>query len=272
MLVAVVVLYAGYAWWLHRQFAAIADAPELKLVPSTFQPARPRPLREIDLGYARLSVPAHFDGALIRYNDGVAVSFVAGNQQQPLLIWGPVHESAPAMREARQSIEKAVGAPMADLFEFEQRALSATPPGFLQILASQESRRQLALMAYKLMFLSGASEVRIYEQAPIGAIIVRTKDLLLLQLYERNLGIAQSFMLQPRDDHDLDATISAIVTTYRVTADARTDEEFLALVRSAGIPARPTPTPETALAQTEEERLAAVAAEVRQRRAQRQTP
>jgi hypothetical protein len=226
-------------------------------------------MRLVDLGFSSFAIPKSVSGQPVQVNDTLFVNLSSEGQNPNLTICAPFSEHDDAVQHLLAQLRTTMGVSSISWFEAQKRTLEVQPFNIFGAIAKghKASVRDLTLILIKkLSFGSALSNVGVFENENTGAFVYRAEIGSFVELHDKKTGLSQLVIVSPKAG-DPNEVASAIIQTYRTEAGRKTDDELLQRLRATGI--SKTLHGAGSTSQFDEERLAKVAEEVRNRRIER---
>lgn len=219
--------------------------------------------RSVNLGFARFMLPESVTGVPEKQDDTLFVTF-----GQKSFVSPPVREEDSIMSEL-SAVAELNDERFEDSFSLTKRIYATQPFSVwsIPIMGFKEAGLDGVLMLMKVPYTLGASVVWVAENDEVGAFWAQSDRFNFIRVYDKQKRVTQVFMLDP-NHKDLEQVAAALLQSYRFVSDSRDEEVWKAEAREAGIQIN---THEVSTGRldlpSKEERLNAIADEIRARRA-----
>lgn len=229
--------------YAHLKFASLTHDPATEVMPS-LREARPVdfPVRELDLGYLQVSLPASFTGQplnveasgciQIHHQNGTpAVTFMS--------LWNVVDAGFGAIIDG---IAEMTGAANMGWYDVQHLALHAAPFDLWDIpfIGIRETQNRLTLLMIKRITIRTAIRARIVEVEGLAMIILTFPEWTEMEVFDRKRSSMQVVYIEDNDEL-AERTIDALIASYRITTDDLSEGNLATLIENAGIASTPRP-------------------------------
>lgn len=268
----------GYSYYLWSKLAPIMNDPRATAQLVSWPP-KPfdGPTREINLGYARVRIPATFTAEAWQYSDTLVVILGDNESDQTITFMPPVLESEESA-SLLSSFQELTGERLTSIFDFQKRALLTQPSTFWQVMTQAPTKTVTAatlLLAKHSLVSPPDAHMYQYENDRVGIIIRVGAKFTSLTVHDKRAGSMQGMMFKT-GLIELDPLVTAVASSYQFTADGATEEQMLTNLRATGIRSQGDPPAKSMAANPDQPsdpeklRLKQIAEEIRKRRDQRQ--
>ena len=258
---------AGYIYYWHRKLAPIMAAKEVELVltPYVLKPFN-GPTRNINLGFARLDIPATVPGEAMLADDTSFVVLKNGESPYLILIGPPVSEVNKEMVDLMEEYFRLTGNRADSLFDIKKRILLTQPFAVwdLPVLGKRRAISGAVLLTLKRDLAHAASKIQFIETPEIGALIFTGTDKTVVSVFDKRRRVEQQIFVM-RGAADIDQFLAAVIPSYQFTSDDVGEAKWHEQALAAGL--HPVKIARAAgAAELDPASVAQIQAEVRRRR------
>jgi hypothetical protein len=226
---------AAYVTYLQHLMKPIYGNWGIRLEPVPFVPTRVTATRKINLGYARLSIPASIKGDLVLLTPSGMVG--VGPEPSWSLLFVPPHgegDLAGVFRIASALSDR----PVRNQFELKKLEMAQKPFSMWQIpiMGRRHASLSAMMLALKAAEYGNATYLRVFEDGRLGVILSDTNHSTAVFVEDLKSRIQQEIIVGPSVPN-LDALVSAIVGDYELNLTAADPASVLRAIAAAGIKA-----------------------------------
>lgn len=241
--------------------------PLVKIRMESFQPkAFAGKTREIDLGFARFSLPENVRGEAVQMDNGLFVVLDNGSKPSPIFFGPPVWDDDEETQTLLIQFRQLVKEPTATMFEMRKRILSTQPFSAWSIVTRgvEPTKRDAVLLAMKPFIAHPAkSVIQLYESERLGVFVATGDELTVITICDKQRKGHQAVFVAAQAVN-LDEFIGALVYSYEFLASEFTEAKLVKLLKATGIRSRPSVSAATNAA-PEASRYEEIAQKIRER-------
>lgn len=275
---SVAAVLVGLGYYLQTKLALVTHGPRVELMP-TMRPAKEPdfPLREIDLGYLKVSLPAGIVGEPQGVSGSVWVQIGSTDKPGGVGFLQPLDLETSGINELCRRLSAAGAIVAPDWYSMVSSVLHSESFDLWDVprMGIQETQTKLQLLILKQMLIPASLSVRLVETDHLKLVVhtLESDKSTMIEVHDPATGSLQTILVDETDDR-AEQIIDAVAATYNLQTSDLSEESIETLLQQAGVEFLPPPDAQLN-ALTDEDvqsRMNKVAEEIRRRRAEPQAP